>query len=399
MRARTLRRTATGLAVAAVAALAVLVGPGLLADDAIEVRVAYDEVADLVARAHVRFGDVPVGTVADIELGDDHRAEVTLHLDPDARLPEHAVAVLRMTSVLGERYVDLVADPEQGVAIEDGAQLPADIERDIELLVEAGADVLGAVSADRLAHVIEVGHRTFDGRGDRVGTLLDELGDYAGHLEREQDQLADFLDAAERLAATAAPDAELHAAALEDVGDLVAVLGEEEERLITALDDVAGTAETGARIVADNRQSLDDLLTRVSRTSGELLRIDRALENLLLWLPRHNLAVPGGVMSEHVQVINDFTICGLTDEPDNPANACLPPNPGMPNDPPPGFEIDECLLYNIGCDGFPEGVTPYRGDVEEERTTPQERQRKVEEARGSAQHRVEPREPAPRGLR
>jgi hypothetical protein len=43
------------------------------------------------------------------------------------------------------------------------------------------------------------------------------------------------------------------------------VLGEEEERLIGALDELAGTADVGARIIRDNRQSLDDLLRRLGR--------------------------------------------------------------------------------------------------------------------------------------
>ena len=387
------------LAVGLVALAAVVgLGPRLLADDAIELTATYDEVGDLVERGHVRFGDVPVGTIADIRLTEDHEAEVTMHLDDDAALPERAVAVLRMTAVLGERYVDLVPEPDAGAAVVDGAELPGQFEQDIELVVEAGADLLGAVGVGHVARTIEVGHRTFDGRGERFGELLDELGDYAGHLEREQEELAAFLDASERLAATAAPDAELHAAALEDLADVTELLAEEEERLVGALDELAGTADVGARIVGDNRESLDDLLQRVGRLSAEALRIDQALENLLLWLPRHNLAVPGGVVSEHVQVINDFTICGVNDEPDNPANSCDPPNPGEPNDPSPGYRVTECMLFNVDCEGFPAGVTPYRGEVEAERTTPEERQRKVDQAQGTAEHERRPREPAPRSL-
>lgn len=387
------------LAIGLVALAAVVgLGPRLLADDDIELTATYDEVGDLVERAHVRFGDVPVGTIADIRLTEDHRAEVTMHVDEDAVLPERAVAVLRMTAVLGERYVDLVPEPDEGAEVVDGADLPSHFEKDIELVVEAGSDVLGALSVGHVARTIEVGHRTFDGRGERFGELLDELGDYTGHLADERDELAAFIDASERLAATAAPDAELHAESLEDLADLTGVLAEEEERLIGALDELGGTADVGARILRDNRESLDDLLQRVGQLSAEALRIDQALENLLLWLPRHNLAVPGGVVSEHVQVLNDFTLCGVNDEPDNPANSCDPPNPGQPNDPAPGYRISECILFNVNCEGFPDGVAPYRGEVEAERTTPEERQRKVEEAEGTAEHERRPREPAPRSL-
>ncbi len=378
--------------------LAAFLLPRLFADDTIELTATYDEVGDLVERADVRFGDVPVGTVSEIRLTRDHRARVTLRLDAGEELPERAVAVLRMTAVLGERYVDLVAEPEEGGELTAGAQLPGVFEQDIELVVEAGSEILGALSADRIAHIVEVGHRTFDGRGQRLGELIDEAGDYVGQLEGGRQELADFLDASERLTATLAPDAELHAGALDDLAELTDVLVEEEERLIGALDELSSTAEVGARIVGDNRGSLDDLLARLSRFSGEVLRIDQALERLLLWLPRHNLHVPGGVLAEHSQVLNDFSICGVHDEDDNPANACDPPNPGEPNQPHPDYVIDECTLFHVGCHGYPDGVTPYRAETEEQRTTAEERRRKVEQAEGSAEHRVEPRRPAPRGL-
>lgn len=392
------RLIGAAVTVAVAAAAAVFLGPLLLGDEGMELTATYDEVGDLVPRGHVRFGDVPVGSIAEVELTEQHQARVTMHVDEEVRLPERAVAVVRMTSVLGERYVDLVPDPEQGAPVTDGAELPGAFEQDIELLVAEGSELLGALSADRLAHVIEVGHRTFDGRGDRVGDLLDEVEDYVAQLEEGQSELADFLDASERLTGALAPDAELHAAALEDLADLTEVLSEEEEELIGALDQLADTAQVGARIVEDNRESLDDLFGRLSRLTAEVLRLDGALENLLIWLPRHNIHVPGGTVSEHAQVFNDFTVCGSNDEPDNPANACHPENPGQPNDPAPGYRITECMLYNIGCDGFPEGVTPHRGELEAERTSEAERQRKKDQAEGSAEYEREPREPAPRGL-
>jgi virulence factor Mce-like protein len=396
LRHRWLPRAMAGVVALALGAWLV---PPLLEEEMIEASVVFDEVGDLVEQGHVRFADVPVGTIGGVRLTEDHRAEVALRIDPDADLPPDAVAVLRMTSLLGERYVDLVADPEDGAPIEDGAVLPGAFESDIELLVDAGSDLLGAMSADHVARTIEVGARTLDGRGDLLGELVEDLGDYVGELERGRSELTRFLDSGERLTAALAPDAEANAAALEDLADLSEVLADEEERLVGALDELAGTAEVGARIVGDNRDSLDDLLRRVSRFSAEVLRFDQALENLLLWLPRHNIHVPGGVVAEFTQVLNDFTICGYNDEPENPANACDPPNPGQPNDPAPGYVVDECILYHVNCQGYPDGAVPYRGDLEEERTTAEERQRKVDQARDTVEYRREPRRPAPEGLR
>ena len=59
-------------------------------------------------KSTVKVNDVSVGKVTDIDL-DGYVADVTLELRDDTELPDNAVAELRQTSLLGEKFVSLSA--------------------------------------------------------------------------------------------------------------------------------------------------------------------------------------------------------------------------------------------------------------------------------------------------
>src|SRR5439155_23219011 len=71
----------------------------------------FTNVGDLVGRANVQQSDAVVGSIQKIELvqhQDDWLAKVTMSLRPEARVTQGTRAIVRSTSLLGEKYVDLV---------------------------------------------------------------------------------------------------------------------------------------------------------------------------------------------------------------------------------------------------------------------------------------------------
>lgn len=337
-----------------------LVGGGVVwqlrPDERIELTATFDDVVDLVPAAHVRAADVPIGTIAGIELTDEHRAEVTMSVRPGTGLPRQVVAVLRQTSLLGERYVEL--RPAEGAAgsLADGGEVVGTAAvADLEDLVSSGNTLLAPVAAGQLADAVAVGASSFAGRGSAIGTLLDDLGAAVGDYTEGRDAIVDLIDASDRLLTTLAEDAEINAGVLADLAEASEALEAEDDRLLDALRDLSRLADVGARVLRTNRDPIDDLVTRLHRVAGELTRIDGALGDVLRWFRRHNLHVPGGVLDEQSQVWNDFLVCGSADEEDgNPAADCTPPNPGESNDPPPDYAPDDCDLHHDGCP-YPEG--------------------------------------------
>jgi len=62
----------------------------------------------------IKLRGVDVGRVESIDLGDDHRAVVRMHIDPDVEVPETTVAVIRPISIFGPKFIDLVPGRGEG---------------------------------------------------------------------------------------------------------------------------------------------------------------------------------------------------------------------------------------------------------------------------------------------
>ncbi len=327
-------RTARSL-LALLLALAMFAGACSAGEDKITVTAVFDDVYDLVERAQVRAGDVPIGGVDEISLTDDNRAMVTMSIRSDTGLPMGTEAVISRTTLLGERYIDLrpIVDPDgQPVddrPLEDGAQFPVTSQiDDLEQVVVSGADLLSVVAADNIAAMVQTGAAAFGGRGGVLGNFLDSVRGVVNRYDDSASELTDFIDSLDNLTAELAPVAQENADALADMLAASEALQAEDERLLDTLDDVTRLSLVGARVLGDNAAELDNLIRRVRLILNEVTRIEGALQKLLTWLPVHNANVPNGSIREKAQVWLDFVLCGVTDDVDDPSESCDPPNPG-----------------------------------------------------------------------
>jgi phospholipid/cholesterol/gamma-HCH transport system substrate-binding protein len=345
-RSTTFRRWARLLPVVLLASLLAACSPA--GRDAMELTATFDDVMGLVPNAHVRAGDVPVGVITDIELTDDMRAEVTMSVRRDLGLPARTEAVLGRTALLGEMFVDL-RPLEEGGELEDGAVIDdVRVVTEFEELVASGDNALSVLATDQLAAAIETGAVAFGGRGGLIGRFLDDINDFVTTYTAADDDLLALIDSLDGLTAAMAPDAEVNAEGLVVLERASQVLEEEDDRLLDALADLDELSTIGSRILRDHRQEIDDSVRTLRVVLAQLTRVDGALGNLLTWLPRHNLHVPNGVVLEqgsgrHTgQVWQDWIICGVNDDPNNPAESCdlEDPQPGEPIDKSPRSE--EC---------------------------------------------------------
>ena len=103
-----------------------LPGGANLGDNPYEVTVEFRDVLDLVPQSAVRVDDIAVGKVTKIEL-DGWTSTVTLQVNDDVELPGNAVANLRQSSLLGEKFVALEAPDNPGSGrLADGDHIPLD---------------------------------------------------------------------------------------------------------------------------------------------------------------------------------------------------------------------------------------------------------------------------------
>ena len=344
---------------ALVAALSIVVsGCGLspFDTDTTTVSATFDDVVDLVPEGAVKYNDVTVGSVEAIELTDDTEARVTMGLDPDAPVPTDVRAVLAKTSVLGERYIDLVpTDPpdEATCCITDGTVIAAtEVRSDLEDLVAAGSELLVSVSADAVRTTIQLGAEAFGGREQLIGGFIDDVNAVVSTFDDNTDDLLALIDALDRVTAAYAPNAAENAAVLADLRVAAAALEDQDEKLLDTLDDVSTLSGEATAFLADHQDEIQDFVRRARKVLEEVEEANSDIAHLLEIGPLYTTQLTRGALNGEAQVWLDVIVCGINDEQGDVSRDCTPPNPGQRTDPPPYHPVPErCWRDPDPCNG------------------------------------------------
>jgi phospholipid/cholesterol/gamma-HCH transport system substrate-binding protein len=224
-----------------------LPGGASLGDDPYRLTIEFTDVVDLVPQSLVKVDDVPVGTVSDIAVGPDWTAQVTVLVNGDVALPPDVQARVRTTSLLGEKFVELLA-PEDAASgrIVDGATIPllrtsraAEVEEvlgSLSLLLNGG----GVAQIRTIASEL---NKALSGNEPEIRALLDDLDALVGALDSHKTEITRAIDEINRLAGT---------------------LRDRKGQIKTALADLS----PGLRELEDQRGKLVDMLQALDRLSG-----------------------------------------------------------------------------------------------------------------------------------
>ena len=141
-------------------------------------------------QADVKIRGALVGEVREIT-SDGEKATLRLALDPEmvSHVPENVQARLLPKTLFGEKYVLLVSpdDPsprpigDGAVITQDRTQTAMELERALDGLMP----LLQAVKPEKLAATLSAMSRALEGRGEKLGKNLVEMGDYLAKLNKE----------------------------------------------------------------------------------------------------------------------------------------------------------------------------------------------------------------------
>lgn len=249
-----------------------------------EVTAEFRDVVSLVPKSEVRVDDVPVGEVTDVRLSGWH-AEVDMMLQHDVRLPDNAVAQIRQTSLLGEKYVALLPGDTVGHGrLSDGDHIPLSrTGRNPEV-----EEVLGALSlllrGGGIAQLQTISHelnQVMSGRQERIGAMFRDLDTLVRTLDRQRAQIFRAMEGLNRLTRVLNAERRTFTDALETMGPALRVLADQRDRLVRMLRALSELGRVGTRVV--------------NRTSENTLAALRHLQPILTRLARAGEALPRSV--------------------------------------------------------------------------------------------------------
>ena len=216
----------------------------------------FTDVGDLVGRASVQQSDAKVGSVESIKLvtrDGQWLARVTMRLAPDTQTPQGLHAVVRSTSLLGEKFVDLQVPANPGPELPNNAVIPAsDTGKAPEL--EDVFRQLGAILAS--------------GALEDLGTFINAT---AMIVENRSADIGRTLDGTAKLVASLRAQKDAIASALGDLNAAAVTLNGGSKTITHAL----STSADALAIVAAQRDQLDQLIVQLDRLGGPLAQLIR----------------------------------------------------------------------------------------------------------------------------
>ncbi|WP_406398746.1 MCE family protein [Streptomyces sp. NBC_00879] len=316
--------------------------PGGAADDgnAYRVTVEFRDVLDLVPQSAVKVNNVTVGAVEKVELAGWH-ARVRLRVDGKVKLPANAIAELRQTSMLGEKYVALSAPVDSTPAgrLADGDRIPlsrSGRNPEIEEVLSALSALLNGGGVAQLKTVTTELNKALEGRENRVKSLLSELDTFIGGLDGQRKEIVRALEGIDRLSARLSREKKTIATAVDTMPGALTVLADQRRNLTAMLTSLSRLGTAGTKVVnasrADlvaNLRSLRPILAQLNKAGSDL---PNALELLTTYpFPRN---VTGAIKGDYVnlRITADLDLASiygnLAEEPEKPG---APDKPGLPD--------------------------------------------------------------------
>jgi virulence factor Mce-like protein len=230
------------------------------------VHIMFRDVLDLVPQSTVKVDDVTVGKVTAISLK-GYTADVTVKLPRSIDLPDNALAEIRQTSLLGEKFVSLSkpADPTgklsdgDVIGLENSGRNP-----EVEEVFEALALLLNGGGVGQLKTIASELNTAFGGREASVRSIIEQLGSFMGQLDANKESIVTALENVNRLSLELRRQDGTIKSALDDLPTAIKSVNGQRQDLVRMLQALSNLSSVGVKVIQASKESTIDSLRNLS---------------------------------------------------------------------------------------------------------------------------------------
>jgi phospholipid/cholesterol/gamma-HCH transport system substrate-binding protein len=249
-------------------------GKAVKSGDAITITAEFTDALNVVPRTAVMVDDVPVGQVSQIDRVGWH-AKITMQVRKDLDLPANAVAEIRQTSLLGEKYVALL--PPSGTSptgrLADGDDIPLSATSrnpEVEEVLGALSFVLSGGGIGQLRTISSELNKMMTGRTEDLRDLLGRINTLVATLDDQKGDIIRAMEGIDKLSATLNRERQTIGEAIDAIGPAVKVLNDQHEALVTMLRELDKLGQVGTRVIRGSRANLVATLRHLEPSLREL---------------------------------------------------------------------------------------------------------------------------------
>ncbi len=231
-------------------------------------KLVFETAGQLVNDNDVQVGGRRIGSVKDIQLTNDNRAEITVEVEePYAPLHQGTTAIIRATSLSGvaNRYISLSPGPDNASELADGEVIPEDQTTSIVDLDQL-FNTLDAPTRRGLARTIQGFGTWYAGRGLEANAAaqyfspaLNTTRELIEKLNADQPALEALLQNTSQVVASLATESGTLTDAVSNANASLGAIADENASLAQALDLLPQTLRRGSTTFVNLRAALDDV--------------------------------------------------------------------------------------------------------------------------------------------
>jgi phospholipid/cholesterol/gamma-HCH transport system substrate-binding protein len=249
--------------------------------DIMRVTAEFADVLDLVPQSSVKVDQVTVGSVEKIELN-GWTARVTLRLPKDVKLPDNAIAELKQTSLLGEKYVELSAPPATAPEgrLADGDNIPLDRtgrNPEVEEVLSAMSLLLNGGGVAQLKTIETELNNAMRGNQTQIRDVIKQLDTFVGGLDAQKADIVRAIDNIDKLSSRLAAQKDDLAKAIDAMPGGLKVLADQRRQLVQMLQALSRLGAVGTTVI---RQSKADTAANLQALQPILSELTKAGDNL-----------------------------------------------------------------------------------------------------------------------
>ncbi len=248
------------------------------------VRADFAQAAGIAAGDPVTWAGIPVGTVTSTRLAGDH-VEVSLSVDDEVALGADAAAAIKLTTLLGSRYVELRSSGN-GELRDDRIPLSqTTVPYDLETALQDATTTFDELDADQIAASMTSLSQGLDGLPSLVPGILRDIRSLSNVIATRRDQIGTLLTSTDQVSTVIrTQQAELGSVVGQGGAVLRQILARQDalRRLLAATTTLVQRLEP---IVVGENAEIEQLLTDLRDMTAMMAGHDDLLRSILQILP------------------------------------------------------------------------------------------------------------------
>lgn len=249
----------------------------------------FSDASGLRDGSQVRASGVAVGSVEEIALTGEHRADVTFSVEASLALPESVLAKVRYANLTGDRYLELTPGSDQGPDLEPGGVIPETQTTpalDLDALFGGFQPLFQALDPEQVNELSSSLIEIFQGQSLTMNSLLDRIGSFTSALGSREQLVGRVVDNLNTVLATLDRRRPELAGLIDNVHLLVQGLSRDRRVIGTSLARISHLGATTAELVAALRPELRGNVVELGRFARILAGDAELVDHYLTQAPR-----------------------------------------------------------------------------------------------------------------